>query len=99
MVNDLTDWSRQIAELSRGLVEDYRADRRGKLQRTLFSGSSAANSKVNKVSTPASIRVILSQLDRKQKTQSRTACGSSQSFKIRKFRVQLQHRGCGRQEN
>ena len=43
------DVFRQIAELSRGLVEDYRAEKKGKLQRTLYSGSSAANSRVNKV--------------------------------------------------
>merc|ERR1719278_56764 len=42
------DTMKQIAELSRGIVEDYRAEKRGKLQRTLYSGSSAANSRVNK---------------------------------------------------
>ena len=42
---------RQIAELARGIdeLEDYREAKKGKLQRTLYSGSSAASSKVNKV--------------------------------------------------
>ena len=39
----------QIAELSKGIVEQYRAQKRGKLQRTFCSASDAANSKVNRV--------------------------------------------------
>ena len=39
----------QIAELSRGIVEDYRLEKKEKIQRTFCSASVAANSKVNKV--------------------------------------------------
>ena len=48
------DLLRQIAELSRGIVEveEYRETKKGKLQRTLYSGSSAASSKVKKVRPP-----------------------------------------------
>merc|ERR1719187_2082643 len=44
-----TDTMRQIAELSKGVVENYRNEKKGKLQRTFCSASSAANSKVNKL--------------------------------------------------
>ena len=39
---------RQIAELSKGIVEEFRESKKGKLQRTFVSGSDAANSKVNR---------------------------------------------------
>ena len=37
----------QINELSFGIVTDFREERKGKLQRTFVSGSTAANKKVN----------------------------------------------------
>ncbi|XP_023329460.1 partner of xrn-2 protein 1 [Eurytemora carolleeae] len=37
-----------IDELSMGLVQDYRENQKGKLQRTFVSGSVAANKKVNR---------------------------------------------------
>ena len=40
----------QVKELSRGLVEEVREARRGKLQRTLVPGSEAASCKVNRTS-------------------------------------------------
>ena len=39
----------QIQELSLGIVADYREQKKGKLQRTFVSGSSAANKKVNRL--------------------------------------------------
>jgi len=38
-----------IRELSMGLVEDFRDQQRGKLQRTFVSGKDAANKKVNRL--------------------------------------------------
>ena len=50
-------------------MEEYREEKKGKLQRTLYSGSSAANSKVNKVSVSFSaIRIMSVFLDRQQET-------------------------------
>ena len=39
----------QINELSFGIVTDFREERKGKLQRTFVSGSTAANKKVNRL--------------------------------------------------
>jgi len=41
---------KKVSELSRGIVEEFRERKKGKLQRTFVSGSAAANSKVNKTS-------------------------------------------------
>jgi len=38
-----------IQELSGGLVDDFRDNQKGKLQRTFVSGSDAANKKVNRL--------------------------------------------------
>ena len=38
-----------INELSFGIVTDFREQRKGKLQRTFVSGSTAANKKVNRL--------------------------------------------------
>ena len=39
----------QIRELSFGIVGEYRESKKGKLQRTFVSGSTAANKKVNRL--------------------------------------------------
>merc|ERR1711935_1079043 len=43
------DTMRRIAELSKGIVEEFREKSRGKIKRTFVSGSDAANSKVNRL--------------------------------------------------